>query len=106
MGILSCMRIMDSAELLHREAREIAARSRRYTAALPGLDDEELRAARKAVLHAWIRYRYPISLQFVTNYVAIAATAMGMAVASSAAAVSPCLCHGHPVAARSGQRHR
>ncbi|MET8344805.1 hypothetical protein [Streptomyces microflavus] len=82
------MRIMDSAELLHREAlwlREIAARSRRYTAALPGLDDEELRDVRKAVLHAWIRYRYPISLQFVTNYVAIAATAMGMAVASSAA---------------------
>ncbi|WP_164711265.1 hypothetical protein [Streptomyces microflavus] len=56
LGMLSCMRIMDSAELLHREAlwlREIAARSRRYTAALPALDDEELRDVRKAVLHAW-----------------------------------------------------
>lgn len=85
--MLSSMRIMDGAELLHREAvwlREIASRTRRYTAALPDLDDEELRGVRKAVLHAWIRYRYPISLQFVTNYVAIAATAIGMAVASSA----------------------
>ncbi|MEU2026839.1 hypothetical protein ABZ565_32575 [Streptomyces sp. NPDC016469] len=86
--MLNGMRIMDSAELLHREAvwlREIAARTRRYTAVLPDLDDEELRDVRKAVLHAWIRCRYPISLQFATNYVAIAATAMAMALASSAA---------------------
>ncbi|WP_432158834.1 hypothetical protein [Streptomyces sp. bgisy153] len=82
------MRVMDGAELLHRETvwlREIAARTRRYTAALPDLDDEELRGVRKAVLHAWIRYRYPIGLQFATNYVAVAATAIGMAVASSVA---------------------
>lgn len=37
-----------------------------------------------ASLHAWICYRYPISRQFVTNYVVIAATAIGMAVASTA----------------------
>ncbi|QTE03079.1 hypothetical protein [Streptomyces cyanogenus] len=81
------MRNMDGAELLHREAvwlREIASRTRRYTAALPDLDDEELRGIRKAVLHVWIRYRYSVSLQFVTTYVAIAATAIGMAVASTA----------------------
>lgn len=86
--MLRNMQILDGAELLHREAlwlREIATRTRRYTAALPDLDDDELREVRKTVLHAWIRYRYPISLQFVTNYVAIAATAIGVAVASSAA---------------------
>ncbi|WP_147974018.1 hypothetical protein [Streptomyces sp. col6] len=82
------MQIMDGAELLRREAlwlREIASRTRLFTAELPDLDDEELRKVRKAVLHAWFRYRCPVSLQFVTNYVAVSVTAVGMAVVSSGA---------------------
>ncbi|WAU82683.1 hypothetical protein O1Q96_24950 [Streptomyces sp. Qhu-G9] len=39
------------------------------------------------MLHAWIRNRYPVSLQFVTNYVATVVTAVGMAAATATAGV-------------------
>ena len=82
------MRILDDAELLRRETvwlREIALKSRWNIDALPLLDDDARRTIRMALLYAWIRYRYPIGLQFVTNYVAVIATAVGMTAACAAA---------------------
>ncbi|WP_234342645.1 hypothetical protein [Streptomyces sp. NRRL B-3648] len=82
------MRIAGNDELLHREAawlRGIASRTRRYTQAFPDLGDGERRRLRMTVLHAWIRIRQPVGLQFVTNYVATVVTAVGMAAASATA---------------------
>lgn len=84
------MRIVSNDELLRREAtwlRSIASRTRWSIQAFPDVGDEERRRVQMAVLHAWIRHRYPISLQFVTNYVAIVVTAVGMAAVSATAGV-------------------
>ncbi|MFI1213189.1 hypothetical protein ACH4UV_37045 [Streptomyces sp. NPDC020802] len=81
---------MSNDELLHREAtwlRNVASRTRRYAQAFPDLDDGERRRVQLAVLHAWIRNRYPVSLQFVTNYAATVVTAVGMAAATATAGV-------------------
>lgn len=84
------MRILSNDELLHHEAkwlRDGASRTRWYAQAFHDLGDRERRRVQTAVLHAWIRNRYPVSLQFVTNYVATVVTAVGMAAASATAGV-------------------
>ncbi|MEW1750845.1 hypothetical protein [Streptomyces angustmyceticus] len=84
------MRIASNDDLLHREAtwlRGAAARTRWYARAFPDLGELERRRLQMAVLHAWIRHRYPVGLQFVSNYVATVVTAVGMAVASATAGV-------------------
>ena len=84
------MRILSNDELLRQETawlRDVASRTRWYAQAFPDLGDDERRRVKMAVLHAWIRNRYPVSLQFVTNYVAIVVTAVGMAAASATAGV-------------------
>lgn len=84
------MRILSNEELLRREAtwlRNGASQIRWYVQAFPDLGDRERRPVQMAVLHAWIRNRYPLNLQFVTNYVATVVTAVGMAAASAAAGV-------------------
>ncbi|KAB1139269.1 hypothetical protein F7R91_40575 [Streptomyces luteolifulvus] len=84
------MRILSNGELLRHEAvwlRDVASRTRWYVQAFPDLGDQERRRVRMAVLHAWIRNRYPVSLQFVANYVATVVTAVGVAAASVTAGV-------------------
>ncbi|MFC9324155.1 hypothetical protein [Kitasatospora sp. NPDC057015] len=82
------MRILDDTELLHREAtwlREIASHTRWCVDELGDLDEDTRRRIRSAMLSAWIRYRCPISVQLVTNYVALVTTAVGMTAACAAA---------------------
>ncbi|MGI5262179.1 hypothetical protein [Streptomyces angustmyceticus] len=84
------MRIASNDDLLHREAtwlRGAALWTRRYARAFPDLDEPERRRVQMAVLYAWIRHRYPVGLQFVSNYVATVVTAVGMAAASATAGV-------------------
>ncbi|QKV90570.1 hypothetical protein HUT19_01285 [Streptomyces sp. NA02950] len=84
------MRVLSHDELLRQEAqwlRDIASQTRRYVLAFPDLGDSERRMVQTAVLHAWIRNRYPLNLRFVTNYVATVVTAVGMAAASVTAGV-------------------
>ncbi|SOE14018.1 hypothetical protein SAMN06272775_4982 [Streptomyces sp. 2323.1] len=84
------MRILSNDELLRHEAtslRDVASRTRWYTQAFPDLGDSERRKVQMAVLHAWIRNRYPVNLQFISNYVATVVTAVGMAAASVTAGV-------------------
>ncbi|RXS70316.1 hypothetical protein EST92_24795 [Streptomyces sp. TM32] len=79
------MRILSNDELLRHEAsllRDVASRTRWYVQAFPDLGDSESREVRMAVLHAWMRNRYPVNLQFMSNYVAAVVTAVGMAAAS------------------------
>ncbi|MBM4796388.1 hypothetical protein HXP44_31240 [Streptomyces sioyaensis] len=79
------MRILSNDELLRHEAtslRDVASRTRWYVQAFPDLGDGESRKVQMAVLHAWIRNRYPVNLQFMSNYVATVVTAVGMAAAS------------------------
>ncbi|MBT2423412.1 hypothetical protein J7F01_16840 [Streptomyces sp. ISL-22] len=84
------MRILRNDELLRHEAtclRDVASRTRLHAQAFPYLGDTERRRVQMAVLHAWIRNRYPVSLQVGTNYVATVVTAVGMAAASATAGV-------------------
>ncbi|MFD9204755.1 hypothetical protein ACFVZM_00550 [Streptomyces sioyaensis] len=79
------MRILSNDELLRHEAsllRDVASRTRWYVQAFPDLGDSESREVQMAVLHAWIRNRYPVNLQFMSNYLANVVTAVGMAAAS------------------------
>ncbi|MGW5284505.1 hypothetical protein ACWERI_34510 [Streptomyces collinus] len=86
------MRVMSDDELRHREAmwvRHGALRIRRYAEAFPDADDAERQRVRMAVLYAWMRNRCPVAVQFVANYVATVATAVGMAgVAATGGAVA------------------
>ncbi|WP_159052363.1 hypothetical protein [Streptomyces longwoodensis] len=83
---------MSDDELRHREAmwvRHGALQIRRYAEAFPDADDAERQRVRMAVLYAWMRDRCPVAVQFVANYVATAATALGMAgVAATGGAVA------------------
>lgn len=76
------MQALSNDELLREEIawlRDFALHSRQYALAFPDHSDDERRQVRLAVLHAWIRHRYPLNLQYVTNYAATVVTALGMA---------------------------
>ncbi|MER5888681.1 hypothetical protein ABT160_33055 [Streptomyces sp. NPDC001941] len=85
------MRALSDVELLRQEAawlRDVARRTRVYARAFPDLGDDERRRIQAAVFHAWIRTRFPLNLQFVTNYAATVITAVGMAAASTVAGLT------------------
>ncbi|MFI1376132.1 hypothetical protein ACH4UY_29530 [Streptomyces longwoodensis] len=90
--MFSRMRVMSVDELRHREVvwvRNGALRIREYAEAFPDAGDAERQRVRMAVLHAWMRNRCPVAVQFVANYVATAVTALGMAgVAATGGAVA------------------
>ncbi|MFK0174015.1 hypothetical protein ACIQU5_35090 [Streptomyces sp. NPDC090306] len=82
------MQALSNDELLHEETewiRDFALRTHQYALAFPDHSDVERREVRLAVLHAWIRYRYPLNLQYVTNYAATVVTALGMAAVTAVA---------------------